>query len=87
MNATIKNEIKHPPNNFSILLKKFGATSGLLLGLILLVGGIMLSIFAFFEKINFDNIELIMIVSSFVLLSLGAHCLDLLEKDEKAKRG
>lgn len=87
MNATIKNETKATTANFHILLKKFGATSGLSLGLILLVTGIILSVFAFFEKTNFDNAELIMIVTSFVFLGLGAHCLDLLEKGKISKRG
>lgn len=87
MNAITKNEMKDTPANFQTLLKKVGATGGLSLGLILLVAGIILSGFALFEKTNFDNAELILIVSSFVLFGSGAHCLDLLEKEKKAKRG
>ena len=87
MNATIKNETKATTANFPNVLKKFGATSGLSLGLIILAAGIILSFFAFFEKTNFDNAELLLIVTSFVFLGLGAHCLDLLEKEKKAKRG
>ncbi len=87
MNATIKNEVKNSPANFSVIWKSYGATISFSLGLAFLLTGIILTIFAFFEKTSFDKTEIALIISSFVLFGLGAHCLDLLEMEKKAKRG
>ena len=88
MNAIINYRINESTkrNTYSSLVK-LGAVGGLLFGLVLLVAGIVLSALAFFENVNFNNTEVIMIALSFTLLGLGAHCLDLLEKDRKSRRG
>ena len=86
MNAIIKNKAKDSANTYSTILKKSVASVGLFLGFILLITGVFLIVFAFFEKTNFDNAELLLILASFVLFGLGAHCLDLLEKEKRANR-
>ena len=87
MNAMINYRINESTkSNTYISLVKLGAVSGLLIGIVLLAAGIVLSALAFFENVNFNNTEVIMIVSSFTLLGFGAHWLDLLEKDRKARR-
>ena len=86
MNPVIKNQINATPHNFRLVLKKIGASAGFILGLILMAAGIFLSIFDFVEKTNFNNSELGLIIPSFLLLGLGAHCLDLLDEEKRAKR-
>lgn len=71
------------PDSFRNTGRKIGAIGGLFCGLFLLTLGIILSIFSFIEKINFDQTELILLISAFVLLGFGAHCLDLIEKDKR----
>lgn len=77
--------MKKSPAGHYTPLKKLGAAGSMLLGLILLVAGVILSALAFFEKADFDRSEIIMLAASFVFLGLGAHCLDLLDKERKAK--
>lgn len=86
MNALIKNKVKNSDDGYSTILKKSVASIGICLGFILLVTGVFLISFAFVEKTNFDNAELFLIVSSFLLFGLGAHCLDLLEEEKRSKR-
>jgi hypothetical protein len=86
MVAIVRDEMQYNSNNFSITLKKLGATAGIFFGVILLTVGAMLSTLAFFEKVNFNNTEVVLIASSFAFLGIGAHCLDLLEKERKANR-
>lgn len=71
------------PDNFKNHGRKIGAMGGFFCGLTLMTLGIILSIFSFIEKMNFDRTELILLLSAFVLLGLGAHCLDLIEKDKR----
>lgn len=70
-------------DNFKNKGKKFGAISGFFCGLTFLSLGIILSIFSFIEKVNLNRIELILLLTAFLLLGLGAHCLDLVEKDKR----
>lgn len=84
MNTSVKNEVSRFSGNFKTIGKKIGAVCGLLFGLILLVTGASLSIFAYLAGINFDKIEVVLIVTSFVLFGLGAHCLDSLEAKKKS---
>ena len=83
MNAITKNEMMKVPDNFKDRGRKFGAIGGFFCGLTFLMLGIILSIFSFFEKIDLDRTELILLVTAFILLGLGAHCLDLIEKDKR----
>ena len=86
MNAIIKNKAKDSANGYSTILKKLVASIGLCLGFILLVTGAFLLSFAFVEKTDFDNAELFLIVTSFLLFGFGAHCLDLLEEEKRSNR-
>lgn len=55
-------------------------------GVILLFGGLLLSAVSYFDQISFYGLEAIMIGASFFLFMLGAHFLDLAEKEEKRKK-
>ncbi len=86
MNTAIRKEMQCASENSMSLTKKLGAAGGLLFGSISFATGVALSILASFERINFDNTEIILLTSAFALLGLGAHCLDLLEKERKTNR-
>lgn len=60
--------------------------AGFIGGLMLLVAGLVLSAIAYFDEISFHGLDVVMIGASFILLMLGAHFLDLAEKEEKRKK-
>ena len=63
-----------------------GSFGGLLGGMLLLLAGLFLSTEIFVTKINFHGLEVVLLVLAFFFLSIGAHCLDLMDKESKAKR-
>lgn len=78
----IKFEDKYSPG----LLKSAGVASGIVGGLILILTGLILTIISYFEQNNFDTEEIILLVSGLAFLTIGAHSLDLIEKDKKSRR-
>ncbi|MGI8495488.1 MAG: hypothetical protein ACR2L1_09290 [Pyrinomonadaceae bacterium] len=56
-----------------------GAIGGITGGLILMLTGIILSAIAYFDRMSFHGGEVILIVSAFVFLAIGAHFLDSME--------
>lgn len=68
------------------LIKLLGVICGVSFGLLLLLGGIVLSIIAFFNKVNFHGVEVLMIIVSGILWSLAAYCMDLLDEEKKRKK-
>ena len=63
-----------------------GSFGGLLGGMLLLLAGLFLSTEIFVTKINFHGLEVVLLVLAFFFLGIGAHCLDLMDKERKAKR-
>ncbi len=62
------------------------AIGGIVAGLILMAAGLILSAISFFTQINFDVWEMFLIVSAFVFLTIGAHFLDLIDREKKARK-
>lgn len=60
--------------------------AGFIGGAILLFAGLLLSAVSYFDQISFHGLEVVMIGASFVFLMLGAHFLDLAEKEENRKK-
>jgi cytochrome c biogenesis protein CcdA len=67
------------------LVNLLGAVGGFVGGLILAFSGLILSLITFFSRIKFNRLELILIVAAFVFFATGAHFMDLIEKEKKAK--
>jgi hypothetical protein len=65
---------------------KMGAVGGFISGLSLLFTGLLLSAVSYFGQISFHGLEVVMLGASFVFLMLGAHFLDLDEKEEQRKK-
>ena len=63
-----------------------GTFVGLIGGILLMLTGLILSTEVFITKINFHRIEVAVLVFAFVLLGIGAHCLDLTDTDRRIKR-
>lgn len=63
-----------------------GSIGGIVGGLLMSLFGIFLSAEAYLTKIPTHKVEVFFLVSSFLLLALGAHCLDLIEKERRSKR-
>lgn len=60
--------------------------AGFIGGALLLLAGLLLSAASYFDQISFYGLDAVMIGASFVLLMLGAHFLDLADKEEKRKK-
>ena len=60
--------------------------AGFIGGVILLFVGLLLSAVSYFDQISFHGLDVVMIGVSFVSLMLGAHFLDLAEKEAKRKK-
>lgn len=71
---------------FSSFPKFAGAIGGLAGGLVLMLTGIILSAVSYFSAINFHSLDVLAIVAAFIFSAVGAHFLDLMEKEKKAKR-
>jgi hypothetical protein len=81
-NVIISFEDKNPPSFF----KSVGVVGGIVGGLILMVTGLFLSATAYFRQTSFRGIEMLLFLGSLALLTIGAHSLDLIERDKKARR-
>lgn len=55
-------------------------------GAILLIAGLVLSAVSYVDQISFHGLNVVMLGASFVFLMLGAHFLDLAEKEERRKK-
>lgn len=64
----------------------FGAVGGIVGGFILALSGLILSVISFFTRIKFNSWEVILIATAFVFFAIGAHFLDLMDRENKAKR-
>lgn len=69
-----------------LLLWNFSAAAGFIGGSFLMVAGLILSAISYFDKINFHRLEVAVLVASIVLLMLGAHFLDLADKQIKQQK-
>jgi cytochrome c biogenesis protein CcdA len=67
------------------LVNLLGAIGGFVGGFILAVSELILSVITFFSRIKFNRLEVILIVAAFVFFAAGAHFMDLIEKEKKAK--
>ncbi len=63
-----------------------GAISGLAGGFILILSGFVLSIISFFTPMNFGGWQVILFITAFIFLAIGAHFLDLIDREDKAER-
>lgn len=71
---------------FSSFPKFAGAIGGIAGGLVLMLGGIIFSSVSYFSGISFHSLDVIAIAAAFIFLAVGAHFLDLMEREKKAKR-
>lgn len=55
-------------------------------GVILLFAGLLLSAVSYLDQISFHGLDVVMLAASFVLFMLGAHFLDLAEKEAKRQK-
>jgi hypothetical protein len=55
-------------------------------GVILLFAGLLLSAVSYFDQISFHGLDVVTLGVSFVFFMLGAHFLDLAEKESKRKK-
>ena len=62
------------------------AAIGFISGLLLMLAALLVSAFSYVGRLNFNRQELLMFAASFALLMLGAHFLDLAEKEIKRKK-
>ena len=67
-------------------IKSVGVVGGIVGGLISMLTGLILSIISYFNRTSFHGVEMILLIASVGLLIIGAHSLDLIEKDKKARR-
>jgi cytochrome b subunit of formate dehydrogenase len=77
-----------PSNEFSDFMKYLMAAGGISIGILLMLTGLVLWGVSGFENKSHDPWELILFISAFVFLGVGAHGLDLLHsaKREATKR-
>lgn len=78
-----KKYLTEKTNLFFYSIAAYGA---IILGIILMTTALALIVLAAFTSSDFNKFEVILIVSSFILLSIGAHSLDDIEKINKARR-
>jgi cytochrome c biogenesis protein CcdA len=71
--------------NFSFV-NFVGAMGGLVSGFVLILSGFILSAVSLFTRTNFNGWEVILIVTGFIFLAMGAHFLDLIDRKNKVKR-
>lgn len=67
-------------------LLMLGAIGGILLGVLLFLVGIFLFVEIFLTHIETHRIEVVFLVSSFIFLALGAHCMDKIDGVNKTER-
>lgn len=67
-------------------LLMLGAVGGIVLGVLLSLIGIFLSIEVFAAHFETHRLEILFLVSSFVFLAVGAHCMDKIDKVRKPER-
>lgn len=67
-------------------LYTFGAFMCVSLGVVSLMSAFLLIIIAAMTGSGFDGVEVILIVASFTLVGIGAHCLDLLDKSRRDQK-
>jgi hypothetical protein len=86
--AVIKKDEEIAAGGSSEIIKYLLAAGGISIGILLMLTGLILSAVSGFENKNHDPWELILFVSAFVLLGIGAHGLDLMHgaKREETKR-
>jgi divalent metal cation (Fe/Co/Zn/Cd) transporter len=65
---------------FLKLLSAIGCMTG---GLLLMIAGLLISLEAYLSKSNFNGVETACLVTAFVLLGIGSHFMDLVDKDRK----
>lgn len=63
-----------------------GAVGGFTGGSLLMTAGFTLSAVSYFSRINFRNPETILLAAGVGFLAVGAHFLDLIERDKKIER-
>ncbi|MCY7348777.1 MAG: hypothetical protein LH614_21520 [Pyrinomonadaceae bacterium] len=62
-----------------------GAVGGIIGGFFLMLTGLILSAVSFIDKMSFLGFEVFLLAAAFVLVTIGSHFLDLIEKEKKAK--
>ncbi len=63
-----------------------GAIGGIVSGFILMLTGLILSAISFFNRMNFQGWDVILIVAAFVFFAAGAHFLDSIDREKKSKK-
>jgi cytochrome b subunit of formate dehydrogenase len=71
---------------FSDFVKYIMAAGGISIGILLMLTGLILWAVSGFENKNHDPWELILFVSAFVLLGIGAHGLDLMHSAKREEK-
>ncbi|GEM_PF-3775167 len=86
--AAMKKNEAATPGKFYDFMKYAMAAGGISFGVLLMLTGLILWAVSGFENKNHDSWELILFVSAFVFLGIGAHGLDLMHnaKREETKR-
>lgn len=70
----------------TVFFYTIAAYGAMTLGIILMLTALALIILAAFTTSNFNSVEVVLIMSAFILLGIGAHFMDSIEKINKARR-
>jgi hypothetical protein len=75
-------EDKHSPG----FIKSAMVAGGIVGGLISMLTGLILSTLSYFNRTNYQGVEMILFIASITFLVVGAHTLDLIEEDRANRK-